>query len=68
MPPVDRKKTISVRLSEDEWKICEEMTFRKGIDSSSIMRQAMLDWAAREGIQLPTKAATPAKPAPKKHR
>jgi hypothetical protein len=55
MPPPERKRALSVRLSRDEWEICEKLSLRKGIDNTAVLRQGMMEWAAREGIELPDK-------------
>lgn len=53
MPKRDYR--LAVRLSDEEKKLCASLALRKGIDPSGVMRQAMLEMAAREGLKLPTK-------------
>jgi hypothetical protein len=55
MPPTERTKVMTVRLSEDEEAFRDAIAEHLGTDGSSVMRQAMLKLGRDLGFEFPLK-------------
>lgn len=63
MHPLERHEKITVRLSDEENSLLQQLTTHLGIDQSGVMRQGLLKLAREEGI-VAREAARESKPKP----
>lgn len=67
MPPIDRAEKMTIRLTDGELKVRDEISRRLGISASGTMRQALLKLGESMGIVLPeTKEPDPKGPGRRK--
>ena len=62
MPPDARSKTMTLRLTDEEVYLREQLATLNGIDGSGVMRMALRKLAKQEGIAPyvpPAKASVP---------
>lgn len=55
MPPKDRKKLMTVRLSEDEEALRDALELYLGTDVASVMRHGLLELGRNNGFEFPLK-------------
>ena len=53
MPPIKRKHKMTVMLSDDEREFRDEVVLQLGGDSSSIVRQGLIELGKRIGLKFP---------------
>src|SRR5258708_1553152 len=59
MPPIDRTEKMTLRLTPDEILLRDALAKRLGINSSGVMRMALLRLAEAEKITLETQKERP---------
>jgi ParB-like chromosome segregation protein Spo0J len=54
MPPIERTEKMTLRLTEGESAIVDQLGRRLGINRSGVMRMALLRLAKIEGVDIPS--------------